>query len=97
MGRLGGDEFVIIQPMVQNEETVLKLVGRIFKAFETPIHINGTSLTVSISVGISIYSNNTASKSDILNNADSAMYEAKKESGNSYRFFKELWSSAETR
>lgn len=89
LGRLGGDEFIIIQPLIEKAEDALPLVHRIFKAFDEPITVGSNYIKVIISVGISIYPDNGEDKEALLSNADNAMYAAKKEKGNSYKFYME--------
>jgi diguanylate cyclase (GGDEF)-like protein len=86
VARLGGDEFVIILPMVKNDNDILELVQRMFKAMDEPITVNDTSIKVYISVGISVYPKDASSRESLIKSADISMYEAKKEFGNSHRF-----------
>ncbi|GAA0725784.1 hypothetical protein GCM10008905_21690 [Clostridium malenominatum] len=88
LGRLGGDEFIIIQPLIEKDEDVLALINRVFKALDEPIFVESSELkvSISISIGISVYPDDAKDMSTLLSNADHAMYGAKKESGNSYKF-----------
>lgn len=88
-GRLGGDEFLIIQSSIEKNEDVLALINRIFKTLDEPISIENGEIKISISAGISIYPDNAKDMNLLLSSADHAMYAAKKESGNSYKFYKE--------
>jgi len=89
VARLGGDEFTIIQTMIQGREDAIALLGRIFDVVEKPILYGEASLTVDISVGVTLYSHGE-DKEALIKAADTAMYEAKKRAGNSYRFYQSL-------
>lgn len=81
-GRYGGDEFVLILHHLSTIE-VQKLANRIIHSFGQ-ITIDGTSIELSISMGAARYSNENNAE-ELINKADQAMYEAKKEGGNRYR------------
>ena len=87
VGRLGGDEFVIINPLFHQNDDSLKLIDRIFEMLEKPLAINGYQLKIAISIGISVFPDDTKSMEELLSFADKAMYEAKKQSGCSFSVF----------
>lgn len=89
IGRLGGDEFLAV---LKNCD-VLKathVAGRILQAVYQPIVINSnpdTSITISASIGISLYPHDGADTDALLRNADMAMYRAKSAGRNQVRFY----------
>jgi diguanylate cyclase (GGDEF)-like protein/PAS domain S-box-containing protein len=85
LARLGGDEFTIL---VENSpyEIAQKVGDRIIHILEQPFSIQGIELFVTPSVGISIYPKHGIRPSDLLIKADAAMYHAKKDGGNNYKF-----------
>lgn len=89
IGRLGGDEFLAI---LQNCD-VLKanqIAGRILQAVYQPIVINSkhdTSITISASIGISLYPHDGQDTDTLLRNADMAMYQAKSAGRNQVHFY----------
>ncbi|MEJ1371172.1 MAG: sensor domain-containing diguanylate cyclase [Candidatus Sedimenticola sp. (ex Thyasira tokunagai)] len=91
-GRLSGDEFVVL--LEELEEGSLSLVeqatqvaNKIHAALCEPYKIDELTLSVTISTGIAIYPNDKATPSDIIKQADSAMYQAKEGGRNTIRFF----------
>ncbi len=86
VARLGGDEFIIILPMFKDKSEILTIINRMFETLNEPIIFNNVNLYVHISVGIGIYPDDALDKESLIKYADTAMYEAKKESGNTYSF-----------
>ncbi|MBM7570113.1 diguanylate cyclase (GGDEF)-like protein/PAS domain S-box-containing protein [Aquibacillus albus] len=84
--RLGGDEFTILLSNGNLNEVEL-IVKRILAVFEEAFEIEGYSLYVSTSIGISLYPNDGDNESTLLKNADVAMYEAKRQGKNTYLFY----------
>ena len=90
VARFGGDEFVIILSDVLPEhihEQSALMAERIIKSLEEPIVINEREFFVSPSIGIAIYPQDGRNYDEMLKRADTAMYQAKKQSSASYRFF----------
>ncbi len=85
--RLGGDEFVFLY-VYQDEEELVRGAQAICDSFSDPFLIDGMSLFVTISVGISMYPKDGADMDTVIRNADIAMYHAKEEGNGVYRFFK---------
>ncbi len=75
--RQGGDEFVILLSELQPHGSLRDLAERLLHAVETPCSFNGVTLSVSGSLGISIYPDDGATISEVIQQADSAMYIAK--------------------
>jgi diguanylate cyclase (GGDEF)-like protein/PAS domain S-box-containing protein len=89
VSRQGGDEFVVVlSPIVRSEDAALS-VTKIIAAVIAPYSIDQHDLHVSVSVGISIYPDDGADAEALIQNADNAMYHAKEQGSNTYRFFKE--------
>ena len=86
VARLGGDEFVIISPFHDQLE-ISKLATSILESVSHPIIIDSTEINVGWSIGISIFPDNANSATDLLKNADTAMYQAKESGKNSFRYF----------
>jgi diguanylate cyclase (GGDEF)-like protein len=73
--RLGGDEFVVFLEHSADVADVVRVGNRIIEAIEQPV--DGIDLDISASVGLSVASIRTASASELLTEADTAMYRAK--------------------
>lgn len=87
LARLGGDEFVMICESFRTFEQISKLARKILQCFEKPFHIAGRNITISSSIGISIYPDDGNSVNSLLSNADMAMYQAKFLGGNQFALY----------
>ncbi|WP_210541856.1 EAL domain-containing protein [Rhodoferax sp. PAMC 29310] len=86
VARFGGDEFILLLPnadMLGAAHVADKLLQSAMK----PLHIGQHDLTVTPSIGIAIYPKDGADLDTLYKCADAAMYRAKEEGRNSYRFF----------
>lgn len=84
LARLGGDEFVLLlQGLDQNEECFRSL-ERLLASIAQPISINNSWLTVTASIGITIYPLDDQDPDTLLRHADQAMYQAKQSGKNKY-------------
>jgi diguanylate cyclase (GGDEF)-like protein/PAS domain S-box-containing protein len=86
LGRLGGDEFVIILPNRDAAEAAL-VASRITDALVMPLKIGAKQVPMSASIGISIYPDNATDIDTLIQQADAAMYQAKRAGRSTYRFF----------
>lgn len=86
--RQGGDEFVILLSEVEHAQDVSVVAGKLLHAFSAPHLIGQHELHVTLSIGISIYPDDGIDVDTIMQNADTAMYQAKTNGRNSYQFFK---------
>ncbi|MGD7045753.1 putative bifunctional diguanylate cyclase/phosphodiesterase [Jeotgalibacillus proteolyticus] len=84
--RLGGDEFVIIHPDA-SEETSAKLSQAILDTFQLPFDVEGYTINLTPSIGISLFPGNGRNDEELLKTADAAMYVAKENGKNSFRFY----------
>ncbi|QGR08904.1 diguanylate cyclase (plasmid) [Pantoea phytobeneficialis] len=84
--RLGGDEFVIIVPAMDTEE-ISNLCDKIIEKINTPFHINGTEISIGVSMGIATTPKDADNITDILRYSDFALYKAKNNGGNKYEFY----------
>ena len=92
VSRLGGDEFVIITPFNDKLE-ISKLATAILESVSKTIFIDNIEINVGWSIGISIFPDNTDSATDLLKNADTAMYQAKESGKNNFRYFNDAMNS----
>jgi diguanylate cyclase (GGDEF)-like protein/PAS domain S-box-containing protein len=86
MARLGGDEFAVLMPGVMNPDAASRLAERILETLRTASDTPET-LSISTSIGIALYPNDAADRQALLSHADTALYRAKTEGRNTYRFF----------
>ncbi len=87
VARLGGDEFVILLEDVSNVEDVIQVAERILADCQTPVLIDDHKISVSTSIGIATGSEAYHEASNLIRDADIAMYRAKAQENNSYKFF----------
>ncbi|HLY56082.1 MAG TPA: EAL domain-containing protein [Stellaceae bacterium] len=87
LARLGADEFVIVQALVQSPREAAGLARRVVDALSEPFFINGQRAQVGVSVGIALYPQDGETAADLMHNADTAMYRAKREGSNAFLFF----------
>jgi diguanylate cyclase (GGDEF)-like protein len=87
VARLGGDEFAILQigACLPNEATAL--ASRLVESISIPYELMNHQVTVGVSVGIALAPNDAVDPDALLRNADMALYRAKAEGRNLYRFF----------
>jgi diguanylate cyclase (GGDEF)-like protein/PAS domain S-box-containing protein len=87
VGRLGGDEFIVLLRSICERHDVLVITENLLNAFREPFIIDGRELMLTVSIGVAIYPENGLCASDLLRNADTAMYRAKDLGRNSCSFF----------
>lgn len=85
--RLGGDEFAILLAGDKVEERAQLFCERICTMLDTPFEIEGNSIRLSASIGMAIYPLHAASASELLQNADMAMYTRKRTGKNGSQIF----------
>jgi diguanylate cyclase (GGDEF)-like protein/PAS domain S-box-containing protein len=85
--RLGGDEFAVLQENITAAAEAGHLAGRIVAAFEKPFRLGGRSVSVTASVGITLFPKDSSGADELLRNADLAMYRAKRTGGARFSFF----------
>lgn len=91
ISRVGGDEFVIVSDDKVSKASAIIIAKRILKAFDVPMHFNGEELTVGASIGIDVFCpKQKVGKhcvSQILTNADVALYLAKENGRHRFEMF----------
>ena len=88
VSRQGGDEFVVLLSEVEHEEDPAITARRMLQAVAKPHSIGGHDLHVTTSIGVSVYPDDGGDAETLIKNADTAMYQAKENGRQSYRFFK---------
>ncbi|MCG7995806.1 MAG: EAL domain-containing protein [Candidatus Thiodiazotropha taylori] len=87
VARLSGDEFAILIEGINSREDLEPLAVKILNAIKQPINIADNELRVSASIGIAVAPHDDISVEHLLRDADTAMYEAKRQGRSAYRFF----------
>ncbi len=87
VARLGGDEFAILQSDISDLASAGTLAAKILEMLSQPYVIDGNELHLTVSIGISPFLPGTASPDVMMSQADMALYRAKDEGRNRYRFY----------
>lgn len=87
VARLSGDEFSIIINDMNNLDESIQIIEKILKVFHEPFHIGNSSINMTSSIGVSVFPNDGEKVEDLIRSADSAMYKAKENGKNCYKFF----------
>ncbi len=87
VARLGGDEFVILLDEIKDIQEAIHAAERIFAALQTPLVIEGREVYMTSSIGIVLGTKSYIQSSDLLRDADTAMYRAKNKGKARYEIF----------
>ena len=87
VGRLSGDEFVVVLRGITTPTEAIGMAGRIIDGVRQPLSLGGASFTPSLSIGIAYSAGPGATADDLLAQADSAMYLAKREGRGAWRVY----------
>ncbi|MGH2916637.1 MAG: putative bifunctional diguanylate cyclase/phosphodiesterase, partial [Solirubrobacteraceae bacterium] len=80
VARLGGDEFGLLLPELESAEDALPVIERIRTALERPVHVHGLPLAVEASIGIAVFPEHGDDVQRLIQRADVAMYDCKRDS-----------------
>ncbi|MDG5786773.1 diguanylate cyclase [Evansella sp. AB-P1] len=86
ISRIGGDEFILVLEEVASEK-MEEIAQRIVETVSKPYQIQGNEAKVSVSIGISTYPEDGEDKDTLIEKADKAMYTAKNQGKNNYKFY----------
>lgn len=87
VGRLSGDEFSILLPNIKDREYIEGKLEQIIQGINKPMNIGNDLIINTASIGIAIFPDDGENATEILKNADVAMYKAKELGKNTYQFF----------
>ena len=87
VARMGGDEFAIIMTQMEQATDAAALSKRIRESVIKPYQIEGHQIVTDISIGISVAPMDAVESSELMRNADMAMYDAKADGRGTFRFF----------
>ncbi|MFN3398430.1 MAG: putative bifunctional diguanylate cyclase/phosphodiesterase [Sulfurimicrobium sp.] len=87
VARMGGDDFVLILAQVAHEEDVSRVTRKVLTAITEPVMIESQPLTVTCSIGVSLFPRDGEDAATLLKNADAAMYRAKEQGRNSVQYY----------
>jgi len=87
IARLGGDEFILIIKDLKQKSDIDKIANKIIAEISKSMIIDSHELRIGVSIGISIYPNDTKSSIELVKQADIAMYKSKNNGKNDYSYF----------
>jgi diguanylate cyclase (GGDEF)-like protein len=85
VARIGGDEFTVLMPDVASREHVETVAKKFVAAFQEPFEVEGRSVQMTASIGVSISTDQEVGPNELVEHADLAMYEMKRAGRNGYR------------
>ncbi len=97
VARLGGDEFMVVLQDVQRVEEVAVTAEKILDTLGSNVELAGMSLSISASIGISIFPDDGTHGSDLIRAADTAMYSAKERGRRRFVFYTPAMTEAAVR
>jgi diguanylate cyclase (GGDEF)-like protein len=89
VARLGGDEFVVLLPELGDGKYAATVAQKILSVIARPFNLIGHEFRVTASIGISIYPQDGLDEQTLTKNADIAMYQAKEQGKNNFKFYSE--------
>lgn len=84
VSRFGGDEFAILVSEVGSVEDATTLAGKVLTSLRQPFLLNEHTVKISGSLGIALYPDHGKDMESLMHSADTAMYQAKRNGGDSY-------------
>jgi diguanylate cyclase (GGDEF)-like protein len=89
VARFGGDEFTFLFEELSSEREVVLIAERISRAASTPLDLDGTEVTITVSIGIAMVGDPSTPPDTVIREADAAMYRAKELGRSRYELFDE--------
>ncbi len=87
VARLGGDEFMILLPEINAVEEAAKIAQQFLDVIKPSFHYNGHELSMTCSIGVSVYPHDGEDTESLLKDADTALGRAKQQGRNNYQLY----------
>ncbi len=87
LARLGGDEFVLLVEDIPSPDCIARVSGKLVDLMRAPFLVDGEECFIGASLGIALYPEDGTESSELLRNADTAMYRAKESGRDGYCFY----------
>lgn len=87
VARLGGDEFVVLLSDIASSDDAARVAAKLIESISQAVDFGRRKMSVSPSIGISVYPADGENADDLIRHADAAMYHAKANGRGSYQFF----------
>src|SRR3989344_2118784 len=87
VSRMGGDEFTVILESIPHIDNATIVAEKILDVMQKPFHVDGHEMHVTVSIGITIYPMDDKDLTNLLKDADAAMYRVKQSGRNNFQLF----------
>lgn len=87
IARVGGDEFVLVLTDISSERQALDIADKVLLSLSQPYFLEAHTLSITPSIGVSVYPQHGETPEALLSHADSAMYEVKKQGRRGYQLY----------
>ncbi len=87
LARVGGDEFIVLLEGISHQDEAALVAEKILESVKGQINVDEYELNTTASIGIAIYPEDGADTNTLIKNADAAMYLAKDEGKDGYRYY----------
>jgi len=95
VARIGGDEFTVVLEDLVDAAEAERVAMKLISAFERPLELDdGQDVTISPSIGVSLYPDHGQTPTDLIKYADTAMYQAKERGRKTYMVYTESMDAA---
>ena len=84
LARLGGDEFVVLVQNIDRREHAVRVAEKVLTAGQEPVDVGGQTLSITLSIGVSLYPDHGSDQKALMKAADLAMYQAKERGKNTW-------------
>ncbi|PCJ43191.1 MAG: GGDEF-domain containing protein [Moraxellaceae bacterium] len=89
ISRVGGDIFALVLPNISSHLDAAKIAQRVLEVVRSPFQIDDTPVSITASIGISVYPHDGTTPDELLKHAENVVQLAKAQGGNRYQFFVE--------
>jgi diguanylate cyclase (GGDEF)-like protein/PAS domain S-box-containing protein len=87
VARPGGDEFIVMVEVAKGESQIQLIAENIQQAFTVPLLVDEREIFISISIGLTVYPDDSSDSETLFKNADVAMHQSKQDGRNTFRFY----------
>ena len=87
VARIGGDEFTVVLPEVKDAPAAARVAEKLIEAFRAPFAVAGHEVHATASLGITLFPDDATDADALIQHGDTAMYHAKTQGKDRFRFF----------